>query len=219
MAPTDESRSSQTRLWPWLMAGLAMVAFGFVVGTQLGSNQSDAAPAAAEQASPEAAPSTTAPLGEPALPDEIVPPLPPDSTLPDGSLAPPSDPVDPTLPDPGLPDLEIPSPDIEALFTLPEPPEDFTRSDGGLSLGPAGIQQRLELTAPDGRSITIEASFTPTADLPPGATVAVRDTEGVWDENGALVWIEGAVLRFEVAGSENVTQDDLLDVAQRLEVA
>lgn len=205
-------------MWPWVLGGVGMVALGFVVGSQLSYGPSAVAAPRTEAAE---SPVTSAPDGpvtseesESTLPDEIVPPLPPDSTLPDGSLAPPDDPD----PDDPTPQLELPVPDFDALFSLPEPPAEFNQSDGGVTIGPRGIGQSLELTAPDGRSIRVEASIAPMVELPPGRRAEVRGIDGVWSEDGTLVWIEDGTVLFRITGS-GVDEAALVDVAERLEVS
>ncbi len=182
-----------------------MTALGFVVGAQLGSEPAaaESAPAAADQPEEEvpAAPTET-------LPEEIVPPLPPDSTTPDGSLAPPSLPDDPGPDLPGLGE--------DVLFTLPSLPDGFTQTEAGLGVGPGGVEQRVVIESSTGE-IVITGSLAPSARLPGGDSVTVRDATGVWVDASTLVWQEDPLILMEITATGDVAQEQILDVAERLE--
>lgn len=180
-----------------------MIVIGFFVGTRLAS-----------QGGPDPTPSALdAPSSTDSLPEQIIPPLPPDLTLPNGDLAPPSVTIPEELQPPSV---TIPGLGEDVLFTLPEPPEGFSQTEAGLGLGPSGIQQTVVIQSETGE-IRIIGSLQPGSRLPEGDVVEVRDTEGVWSEELTLVWVQDELLLVEIVATGDVSRDQILDVADRLE--
>lgn len=137
------------------------------------------------------------------LPDVIVPPAP--TTLPTNPLQ---------------PDLEEPF--VDELFTVPNPPAGFTVEFNYTQSSSDHVEQTAVLTD---QTIHIKISAAVTAadpELPAGDPVQVRGQSGVVDATTegryALSWVEPGKILFTIDAPEAVPVEELVRLAESLEV-
>lgn len=191
--PAPAAPSNRPSVLPWVAAGAVVVFLGFIFGLITQS------PLSSEDS-----------LGDPdaeslsTLPDEIVPPVPPELETPGTEQQPPVQ-------------------ETEPLFRVPILPEGF-RQTQNLAQRSAGAVTQVAVLVGDIGEIVIEAEASESAfEDPVGDPVEVRGAQGAVEEveEGGLrlSWVEGGRILFRITAPEGYPLDDVLELAESLEVS
>jgi hypothetical protein len=190
-APPAEP-SARPSVLPWVAAGAVVVFLGFIFGLITQS------PLESEESlgAPDAESLST-------LPEEIVPPVPPELETP-GTEQPPVQ-------------------ETEPLFRVPVVPEGF-RQTQNLAQRSAGAVTQVAVLEGEVGEVVIEAQASDSGfEDPEGEPVAVRGTQGAVEdvEEGGLElsWVEGGRVLFRIAAPEGYPLEDVLELAESLEVS
>ena len=191
-SPAPAASPDRPSVVPWVAAAAVVVFLGFIFGLITQS------PLASEESlgAPDAESLST-------LPEEIVPPVPPELETP-GTEQPPAQ-------------------ETEPLFRVPILPEGF-RQTQNLAQRSAGAVTQVAVLVGEIGEIVIEAEASETAfEDPTGDPVEVRGAQGAVEEveEGGLrlSWVEGGRILFRIVAPEGYPLDDVLELAESLEVS